>query len=623
MESRMMDISKLRKMVEISIDETATAREMSERDRDYYDGYQWTPAEISVLKKRKQPIITINRIKRKIDAMVGIEQRGRVDPRAYPRNPQDEAAADAATKALVFVDDNTRFDHHRSAAFENVLVEGYGGVEVVVEERRGRPEVVINRLRWEEIFYDPYSREKDFSDASYLGCMKWMTVDQAVDLYGDVYQGDTESVDPESRREGESAKAEGLEEVLEQTMKWALDTTFEDRPATQISRWADTRQKRVRIAQMYYRKGGVWHLSIFCGGGIIYEAESGYLDEDGRPTCPIILFSGYVDRENQRYGVARDMISAQDEINKRRSKLLHQLNSRQTIGVKGAVDSVAEMKRQLAMPDGHVDMNIEAFEDAIRAGVRPFEVVQNQDQTAGQFSLLQEAKSEIDMLGPNASLLGQLEGNQSGRAIQAQQSAGFAELAPIYDSLRDWTLRVYRAMWNRIRQFWTEERWIRITDDMGSVQFVGLNVSAGTQVVQGPNGMPMIAPMIENSVAEMDLDIIIEDMPDVVTLKQEEFAQLADMAGKGVPIPPEVLIEASSLRNKKEVLDRMEQAKAAQAQAMKAQVEAKMQSEGAQLQIDGMSAEARAMRDKAAAAKDMAQVGKIQTDTVVKQLTGQ
>ncbi len=599
------DISKLRKMVEIAIDETSPARELSERDRDYYDGYQWTPAEQAVLRKRKQPVITINRIKRKIDAMVGIEQRGRVDPRAYPRNPQDEAAADAATKALVFVDDNTRFDSKRSAAFENVLVEGYGGCEVIVEMKRGRPEVVINRLRWEEIFFDPYSREKDFSDAAYTGCMKWMTIDAALELYGAVYQG-----------EGD------LGELLEKTMKFAQDTTFEDRPATQVSRWADQRQKRVRIAQMYYRKGGIWCLAIFCGGGIIYQGESDYLDEDGKPDNPIILFSGYVDRENQRYGVVRDMISAQDEINKRRSKLLHQLNSRQTIAVKGAVDSVADMKRQLAMPDGHVEINIEAFEDAIRAGVKPFEVVQNADQTAGQFSLLQESKSEIDMLGPNASLLGQLEGNQSGRAIQAQQNAGFAELAPIYDSLRDWTLRVYRAIWNRIRQYWTEERWIRITDDMGSVEFVGLNVQQGMQVAMGPSG-PVMQPVMQNAVAEMDLDIIIEDMPDVASLKQEEFAQMADMAGKGVPIPPEALIEASSLRNKKEILDRMEEAKAQAMQAQMAQMQGEQQIKAQELQIDGITAEAKAQRDKAAAMKDLASVDKIHTDTVIKRITGQ
>lgn len=601
-----LEISKLRQMVDIAIDETASARDLSERDRDYYDGYQWTAAEESVLRRRKQPIITINRIKRKIDAMVGIEQKGRVDPRAYPRNPQDEESADAATKALVYIDQATRFDAKRSSAFENMLVEGYGGAEVVVEPRRGQMEIVVNRLRWEEIFYDPYSREKDFSDAAYMGSMKWMTIDQAVSFYSGTYEGSPEE----------------LQELLEQSMKFAQETTYEDRPSTQVARWADKRQKRVRIAQMYYRHQGKWCLSIFCGGGVIYQDVSPYLDEDGNPDNPIILFSAYVDRENHRYGVVRDMISAQDEINKRRSKLLHQLNSRQTIGVKGAVDSVAEMKRQLALPDGHVALNIEAFEDAVSRGVKPFEVVQNTDQTAGQFNLLTEAKSEIDMVGPNASLLGQLSGSQSGRAIMAQQQAGYAELAPIYDSLRDWTLRVYRAMWSRVRQFWTEERWVRVTDDIGSTEFVGLNVRRGMQVVMGPDGLPAIMPQVENDVARMDLDIIIEDMPDVATLQQEEFAQLADMASKGVPIPPEALIEASSLRNKRGILEKIEEAKAQAQQAQMAAAQAEAQAQQGETQIKAVATEAKATRDKAAAMKDVASAQQIRAETTVKGILG-
>lgn len=566
-----LELNKLKAMVVEAADLTSEAREQSERDRDYYDEHQWTAQEIAALQRKKQPIITTNRIKRKVDAMIGIEQQSRVDPRAYPRNPQDEDAADAATKALVFVDDDTRLDSKKSAAFENMIVEGYGGVEIVVEEKRGQFEIVINRLRWEEIFFDPHSREKDFSDAAYIGCMKWMSLDAAMSMYEGVYEGDD------------------LEEILSANLRNQQNgETFEDRPfETNSFRWTDERLKRVRIAQMYYKRGGKWYLSIFTGGGEILNDVSPYLDEDGNPTCPIQLMTAYIDRENRRYGVVRSMISAQDEINKRRSKLLHQLNARQTVGVKGAVDSVQALKDALAAPDGHVEINIEQFEDAARAGVRPFEVIQNQDQTAGQFQLLQEAKSEIDMIGPNASLLGQLSGDQSGRAIMAQQQAGFAELAPIYDSLRDWTLRVYRAIWERIKQYWTEERWIRVTDARGQMEFIGLNAPTGQmQVVPGPDGMPMIAPVVQNAVAEMDLDIIIDDVPDHVSLKHEEFEQLTQLASLGIQIPPEMIIEASNLRNKAELLEKIEEQRQQAMQMQMQQMQQVQQIETAKAQAD-------------------------------------
>lgn len=593
-----LELNALKAMTEQAADLTSNAREQSERDRDYYDGHQLTADEISTLNRRKQPIIVTNRIKRKVDAMIGLEQRMRVDPKAYPRNPQDEEVAENASKALTFIDENTRFDMKRSSVFENVIVEGYGGVEVIVEQKRGKLEVVLNRLRWEEIFFDPHSREKDFSDAAYLGTQKWMTLDAAVDLLSGAWQGEQSE----------------LVEMLEASMKNPQDgETYEDRPyESNAFRWHDKRQKRVRVAQMYYRSGGMWYLSMFCGGGEVYNEVSPYLDDDGNPTCPIILTTAYVDRENRRYGVVRSMISQQDEINKRRSKLLHQLNTRQTIGVKGAVDSVSGMKRELASPDGHVDINIEAFEDAARVGIRPFEVVQNSDQTSGQFSLLQESKAEIDMFGPNPSLIGQTEQGASGRAIMAQQQAGMAELAPLYDALRDWTLRVYRAMWERVKQFWTDERWVRVTDQYGQTEWLGLNVPSGppSMVIDMATGQPMMQPPpMQNVVAEMDLDIVIEEVPDHVTLQQEQFEQLAQMAQQGIPIPPEMIIKASSIRDKAEILEALQQQQQAAAQAQQAaQAEAS--------QRENMTAQAKAQKDMAGAAKDAASAQKTQVEAV-------
>jgi hypothetical protein len=46
---------------------------------------------------------------------------------------------------------------------------------------------------------------------------------------------------------------------------------------------------------------------------------------------------------------------------------------------------------------------------------------------------------------------------------------------------------------------------------------------------------------------------------DTPTIAAEQFEQLVQMAGQGLPIPPDVLIEASSLRNKDKLLEMMKQ----------------------------------------------------------------
>ena len=589
-----LELSRLRTMVNVAAELTQEAREASERDRDYYDEHQWTQAERRVLEKRKQPVITINRIKRKVDAMIGIEQRQRIDPKAHPRQPNDEPVAQASTEALVFVDDSTRLDAKRSLVFENVVIEGYGAVEIVVEPTRDRQEIAINRLRWEELFFDPYGREKDFSDCSYIGTQKWMTMDSAVSFLRGIWEGSEDD----------------LTEVLQTSLSNPNGhSTYEDRPLGESGlSWGDKKQRRVRVVQMYYKHDATWFLAIFTGGGVIYNEASPYLDEDGNPSCAIVGFAAYVDRENRRYGVVRSMISQQDEINKRRSKLLHQLNSRQTMGMEGAVTDVSAMKRELSDPQGHVEVKAEAYLDAAQSGARPWDIIPQDDQIAGQFSLLQESKSEIDMFGPNPSLIGQTEGGASGRAIMAQQQAGMAEMAPLYDGLRDWNIRVYKAMWARIKQFWTEERWVRIMDAEGQMSWTAFNQPQMAEVVDPATGMPMHVPHMANAPAEMDVDIIIEDVPDHVTLEQEQFEQLAQMASNGIPIPPELLIRASSVKDKGEILQMMkeQQQQAAQAQMQQAQ---------AQAQLEQTKVQAAAQKDMATAQRTMAEVAETMADT--------
>ena len=299
---------------------TTTARELSERDRRYYDNFndeQWTEEEKKVLRTRRQPITTSNRIKPKVNYMLGEEAKRRSLPRAFPRTPKDVEGANAATDGLRYVIDDNRYEHKRSAVFKNLCIEGYGGVEIRAEmlpmtAPTGQPDykIVIQQLAWDRIFFDQHSREPDYSDAKFVGQVIWMDYDDAIKEYKEA------------------------ENVILQT--WAQDagnsTTYSDIPR---NRWVDTKRKRVRIAEVWHKDGDVWYHCVYTLGGIISEQESPYKDEEGKSLPGIYLQSCYVDSDGNRFGVVRDWISIQDEINKRRSKSLHAINSNQTIGEKG------------------------------------------------------------------------------------------------------------------------------------------------------------------------------------------------------------------------------------------------------------------------------------------------
>jgi len=535
---------------------TCDARSLAERDRDYYDNKQLTADEIDALNKRGQPDIVINRIKPKIDFLLGLESQQRADPKAFPRTPMDDAAARAATDALRFVKDKENLDQLFSGVWEDMLISGLGGVEVQVRDGAGG-EVEIDVKRWifDRVFYDPHAHRHDLEDARYMGGVLWMDRDEAERRW------------PRKKEliGGTLAEAGG-------------DQHFDDKPSWK--QWAKRGLRpRVRIVQIYWEEAGTWRWAIFTKAGLLEAGEVPYRDDDGQPTNPMILQSAYVDRENNRYGVVRSLVGPQDEINKRRSKLLHMITVRQSVGERGAVDDVDAMKRELARADGHVEVN---------PGFR-FELLDASGQAGGQAQLLGEAKSEIELLGPNAALQGKGDARASGRAIIASQQGGAIELSVLSDRHRHFKARVYRAIWQRIRQYWNKERWVRVTDDERNLRFVGFNrqvtaaerlrqeaidegvseADADAQIAalaQDPARARQLQKVIgrENIPAEMDMDILIEEAPDTVTIQQEQFEQLAQMASAGVPIPPAVLIQASSLRNKQELLAQLEQNEQAQ-----------------------------------------------------------
>lgn len=574
--------TELVKMFEASESASEEARGESERARDYYDGRQLSDEQVKALKKRKQPIVIENLIRPKIDYLCGLERQTRTDPRAFPRTAMHDDDANAITDALRYVTDDQDYPIKRSGVFQEMLVEGYGGVEVGHQQAKGGIDPKVTKLDWDRLFFDPHSSRHDFSDAEYMGFITWMGVAKAKRIW------------------------RGKDAILDATLnvgQSAILDTYDDKPRWKS--WADPQNKRVCIVTMYHIRDGVWSRSVFTRSGELEEcAPSPYLDEDGNPENAIILQSAYVDRDNDRYGLVRDYMTLQDEVNKRRSKFLHLANSRQVRVSPAAGISPAQAREELNRPDG-----------VVIAEQGDVEVIGTGDMAAGHFNLLAEAKEAIKAVGPNATMQGKSGQDQSGRAILALQQGGMTEMAPLLDNLRHFNIRVYRALWNRIRQFWTAERWVRVTDDEKNVRFVGLNTTKGALAAAklqaalkaGQIDMPtaqqyamqlqadpsMMQPA--NVIAEVDVDIEIDEAADTPTLQIEQFDQLTKIAPLAPPqyIPTmfEMLIEASQLRNKDKLREIAGQMKQPQQPDPMQQAAAQMQVMGAQAEIENTQAD--------------------------------
>ncbi len=618
-----LDITSVQDQVEQFMMDTIDARANSEKCRDYFDHKQWTDAEVEKLKKRKQAPIVVNRVRPKVKGLLGLYNLRKTDPKAFPRTQKHEKSSHAITDSLRYVADQNDFGSLRLSVAEEFFIEGYAGAYIVARQSKNDIHIDVTHIPWDRIYYDPHSRKKDFSDARFKGFYWWMSEDEAAEKFPDA----------------------NIEELISQSDNFT-DATFEDRP-----RWFDKQRKRIRVAVHFCIKGGKWYFSVFTGNKFLREPEvSPYLDDEGEPACPIELVCANIGRDNERYGEVLCYLDQQDEINHRRSKALHLLSQRQTFGRKGEPGDVQALKRELAKPDGHVEFLGEEFG-------KDFGILPTGDMAKGQFELYMDAKSELDAVGFNAQLSGERQqGDLSGRAIDKLQAAGTIELNQDYSQLANWEKAVYRQIWSRVKQFWTAEKWIRVTDDQDNLRWVGLNTQVTaeqflqeqimdkalpldkrrqfaaslqflTQSAQDPD--PMVAQAaqaklqeiveISNPVAEIDTDIIIDQSFDVVNAQQEQFEMLAKF-GQGQDIDIIELIELSDLRNKEQLIEKIEKRRAAASEAQQGAIQMEAADKEADVQVKNAKAQSMMVDTQMKVAKLPVEVRKTTSEAVQKEI---
>jgi len=537
----------------------AEGREMVE-SRHYYHGDQWTKKELATLSKRRQAPTTENMIVKKVNGVVGLIERLRQDPKAYPRTPKHEEGADLATATLRFVLDSNDWKSKSSRVAGAGAIDGISGIEYdLVPGDEGDPSLEMHIVYADGFFYDPRSIDEGFTDARYLGISKWVDLDQAKEMF------------PNKAAEIDDLMQTGGDQV----------TNFE----TDRSRnWINTNEKKVRLADHWYIKGGKWRWCMYIGVVMLQQGISPFIDEKGKTFPKYRMYSASVDFDGDRYGFNRNLKSPQDQLNHFNSKKAHIANTRRVISEKGAVDDIETARREWARPDGWIEVNPGLKVEPDQSALNDFK---------GLAEMAVESRTYLENFGPNPSLIGQGLEDSSGRAIQLLQQAAIAELGPFLGAYKNWKIRVYRDIWNIIQRYWTSERWIRVTDDQNVAQFFQINKQATDEYGR---------PAIVNAIGSLDVDIIIDEGPDTVNMQADNMMSLQTLGPTFAENFPDIAIELLPIANsiKKPMLDKI-RAK----QNQPPPPDPKMMALQAKAQMDGQKAQQdAALKERDAAMKE-------------------
>ena len=118
------------------------------------------------------------------------------------------------------------------------------------------------------------------------------------------------------------------------------------------------------------------------------------------------------------------------------------------------------------------------------------------------------------------------------------QQAGIAELGPFLKNFRMWKLERYRKCWVAAQTYWLAERMLRVTNDQQLAQFMELNTVRLDQY-----GLPIIV----NALGNINVEVKVDEGPDTETVMGDMFDLLIALSQNNVPVPPQVIIEASNL----------------------------------------------------------------------------
>ena len=501
-------------------------RDNAESWYKYYHGTQWTSEEETELLDRGQAVTTYNHIAPSIDAIIGGERQNRPEVKMRGRDLSDEALAEVKTSLYDYIQYNTGSDDEIDKFVENASVAGRGWMHIFPQMDGDEfDDIMHSWIDYRDMFIDRYSKRDDLRDARHVHQAVFMDEDAIKTAFPSYTCGT-----------GEGA-AKGFSSSSDDN----IYMSNEERP-------------RPRLINTWFRdEKGDMHTAIWVQGQLLYYKKNPYTLKD----YPYVQITYKRDIENKPYGIVKSQVSAQDEVNKRHSKALHYLNAKQVLAEEDAFVDANDAKKTLARPDGITLL----ADGALQEG--RVQIVDNTALASTHIQMMEHAKSQIFTLaGINGSFVGQ--GSQYESAKKAQGAIAQAQntLVPFLNKIRISRHRLAEITMKLVPDFYTEERTIRILTPTREYAFMPINQPVAE------NG----AISIMNDMTNDDVDIIIEDAPTGLNDRIEQFNQLLGIQGQtGRPIPMEILLRYSSLKNKDQLAAELEQHYAIESQLQQSQ----------------------------------------------------
>lgn len=458
-----LPLAGLEKMLS-DIDVQPRWRVEAQRSADYYDGKQIEAAVLQVMNERGMAPLIRNFVAPAIDGVLGMEAKTRTDWIVRADNESELEMAEGLNEKL---NESLRvMDANRacSDAYAAQVKTGLGWVEVNRNSDPFQFDYRCGYVHRREIDWDWFSKKPDLSDCRYLVRRKWVDADIAISAFP-------------QHEFIINAAVKGWDKWFSQQSSWddvpaGLQHAYQDYSQLSLNEmeYFDYGRDRLQVFECWYRvptraavmkltngrviqfdKKNAMHVAAVQGGHVqvitgnfpvmrmaFFIGPHRVMDIPSplpHGNFPYIPFWGFrEDGTSIPYGLIRRMISPQDEVNARLTKMMWLMTAKRVIMDKDATAmTLEEVVDEAARADGMILLN----PDRKNRDRDAFRVEQDFALTAQQFDVMKSAEEAIqNASGVYSAMLGRNDADQSGVAISSLVEQSSTTLAELNDNYR-------------------------------------------------------------------------------------------------------------------------------------------------------------------------------------------
>lgn len=527
----------------------AGLRDEAERMRkgfNFYVGNQWEPADIAKLDAEKRPHLTINLVLPIINLLAGIQRQGKQDITVVARKGGIKKLAAVFTETMRDCLDVTDADYEIADCFLDGVIgnKGWLSLDIDYADDPIGGDINIAKVSPFDMREDPDAKEYDLNRSGKFVIRDFWYDREGLILNWSDKQKDIDSggldIDPAAG----DVTGDSDTNKLRYRVRECWWKSFEKRlvlinAATQAIKTVGDEQ--AELAKAIADRSGNWHVknwslpvlnkTVTAGNIVLEDIADPYNGVTRFPYyrfCPFWV-DGYV------MGVTQNLVDPQQEVNKRRSQALHNLNQTANSGFK--------VKKVLNNYDRHLAKHGAkpgVVLDESKAGGK-IERIEPAPMSEGHITASQMSADDMkEISGANPDLLGHLiEGhNESGKAIELRQAQGMKVVEVMFDNFNRTEKLLALGLVDMVR----------FTDVYSERELMGIARQSGIEIDS--------ALLSKRRLGRYGVKV--ESSSSSPTSQYANFMAVMEIA-RMYPdrIPPEVVIDNSGVTDKEGIIDKL------------------------------------------------------------------